>query len=119
MPVIVVEDDGDIREDVADVLRDEGYEVLTAENGYEALTRLRESSKTCVILLDLMMPVMDGVEFRETQLRDPELAKVPVIVLSGAANARQKAADLKAVDILVKPFKLNALLEAVRKVCPC
>ena len=119
MPIIVVEDEGDIREDVADLLREEGYEVVTAANGSEALTRLRESGQACVILLDLMMPVMDGVEFREEQLRDPRLAKVPVIVVSGAANARQKAADLKAADFLVKPFKMNALLEAVGKVCRC
>lgn len=117
MAVLVVEDETEIREDVADVLRDEGYEVVTAANGAEALEHLRRGAPPCVILLDLMMPVMTGPEFRIAQLLDPTVASVPVVVVSGAGNARQKALDMKAVAHLAKPFQLHDLLATVARYC--
>lgn len=117
MAVLVVEDEAEIREDVADILREEGYEVVTAANGAEALERLRAGAPPCVILLDLMMPIMNGLEFRSAQLSDPAVAGVPVVIVSGAGNARQKALDLHAVGHLAKPFQLRDLLATVARYC--
>lgn len=115
--VLIVEDELDIRQDVAEVLRDEGYEVSMAANGAEALARLRAGFEPCLILLDVMMPVMNGVEFRAEQVKEPSLASFPVFLVSGDGSVRQKAADLNAVGYLVKPFRLNDLLTAVARFC--
>jgi CheY-like chemotaxis protein len=81
--LLVVDDDPAIRETLADLLQDEGYVVMTAINGKEALTRLRAgSARPCVILLDLMMPVMSGAEFYAEMRSDPALADIPVVVIS-------------------------------------
>src|SRR5690242_7123757 len=89
--LLVVEDDADVREALIEVLADHGYFALAAANGREALEILRaEGPRPSVILLDIMMPVMDGQQFRAAQLEDPELAAIPVIVLS----AHAKVADL-------------------------
>src|SRR5205085_12014163 len=81
--VLVVEDDHDVREALVEALEASDYHPMAAANGSEALQRLRSGSEPpCVILLDVMMPVMDGREFREEQRRDPALAEIPVVVLS-------------------------------------
>jgi len=116
--ILIVEDDGDIREDLADILRNEGYEVLTASNGQEACDRLRSpSALPDLILLDLMMPIMDGWQFRAEQLKDASLAQIPVIVLSGAVDVRKEAAALGAAGYASKPFKLDVLLSMIRQSC--
>ena len=115
--ILVVDDDKDIRDSVAEVLEDEGYVVSHAANGAEALTRLRARYTPCVIILDLMMPVMDGFEFRHEQLMDPALSRIPVIVLTADANPKQRAATLKALAGLPKPVRVDLLLTAVAKVC--
>jgi CheY-like chemotaxis protein len=79
------------------VLRYEGYSVAAAANGREAIDHLRERGRPCVILLDLMMPIMDGWQFRAEQLRDPGLAPIPVIVISAGADIERKASSLGAV----------------------
>src|ERR1044071_1184503 len=76
--ILVVEDDSAIREVLTDVLESEGYQVLNAANGREAIQLLRSSTLPCLILLDLMMPVMNGWQFRDEQRQDPLLAPVPV-----------------------------------------
>src|SRR4026209_1348307 len=81
-PVLIVEDDEDLREMMAQLLTLEGFVAATVANGREALEYLQHASKPDVILLDLMMPVMDGWEFRRRQQADPDLAPLPVIVLS-------------------------------------
>src|SRR5438128_8871587 len=81
-PVLIVEDDADLRDMMAQLLTIEGFSATTVANGREALDYLTRGDRPDVILLDLMMPVMDGWEFRRTQLADPALADVPVIVLS-------------------------------------
>jgi CheY-like chemotaxis protein len=113
--VLVVEDDVDILRAIVQVLQDEGIAVRAAENGRVALAMLREPSATlpCVILLDLMMPVMDGQEFRAAQLRDPALAPVPVIVLTADGNAVEKAALMNGANALRKPVELETLLATV------
>lgn len=115
--VLIVEDDFDIRHDLATILEDEGYRVVATENGWEALRHLRQSSQTapCVILLDLMMPVMDGWQLRTELLKDPTLASIPVVVLSGAYDAKDTVPG--AAAYLSKPFSMDALLAVVARLC--
>src|SRR5258707_15538086 len=80
--ILVVEDDAMTRESIVDLLGEAGYSVTEATNGAEALEKLRQGPAPCVILLDLMMPVMSGQEFRREQLTDPALAAIPGIVVS-------------------------------------
>jgi len=115
--ILVVDDDDDIRETLQDVLADEGFAVDAAENGKLALTYLEEHDLPCVIVLDLMMPVMGGPEFRERQLRDPRFAGIPVIVLSAAGRAGPVAAALQASVYLPKPTNVQALVDAVARYC--
>jgi CheY-like chemotaxis protein len=115
--ILIVDDDKDIRDSVAEVLEDEGYHVSHASNGAEALSRLRAAGVPCVIILDLMMPIMDGWQFRTEQLQDPQLSDIPVIVLSADGNARQKAVTMKALAGLTKPVRLEQLLSVVQEVC--
>ncbi|MBC7545053.1 MAG: response regulator, partial [Candidatus Sericytochromatia bacterium] len=84
--ILIVEDDIDIRETLAEILADEGYSVASAANGLDAISYLQTEAMPCVILLDLMMPVMSGWEFRAKQQQDPTLAGIPVVVLSGDGN---------------------------------
>lgn len=117
-PLLVVEDDQDIRHALALVLESEGYRVVGVANGQEGLDHLRRGERPCVILLDLMMPVMDGWEFRAQQTGDPSLAPIPVIVISADSKVPQKAAALGAAAYLKKPIDFDALIEAVRRYCP-
>lgn len=113
--VLVVEDDDTIGQIVAEVLVDEGYNVRRARNGFEVLEVLR-GWLPHLILLDLMMPTMDGWNFRAAQQRlGPEVADVPVIVLSGAREVSIRAAELGAREALSKPFELHLVVEAVER----
>lgn len=116
-PVLIVEDDADLREMMAQLLTLEGYHIDTAANGREALEYLHEAPRPDVILLDLMMPIMDGWEFRRRQQNDPALADVPVIVLTALDQAQARANDLNGVDFLKKPLDFDRLLELVRRRC--
>ena len=112
--VLVVEDDEGLRESIAHLLRDEGFEVETAGNGREALELLRRTSVLpSVVLLDLMMPVMDGWTFRTEQLADPRLAAIPVVVLSATHDLSRCAGDLHVEAVLPKPLNPSRLLDAV------
>ena len=112
--VLVVDDERDIRTAVAEILADEGYQVLDASDGAEALDKVR-AFRPQLILLDLMMPRMNGWEFRAAQQGDPDpaVAKVPVIVLSALALGRTGMLD--AEGYLRKPFDLDELLRAVKR----
>ncbi|MGQ0505366.1 MAG: response regulator [Myxococcaceae bacterium] len=112
--VLVVDDDPDILEALSEILEAEGYEVVRARNGQEALTRL-DSTPPALILLDLMMPVMDGWEFAQRMRQQPAVASIPIIVLSADRNVGTKARDLGAVGHLPKPFELNDLLDMVHR----
>ena len=111
-PVLVVEDDPDIRDATAILLEDEGYRVHQAENGQRALDALASEPLPCLILLDLMMPVMDGHEFLERMAElDPARAKLPVVVMTAAHNPVVP----RALQVIKKPYSVEALLEAVAK----
>lgn len=113
--ILVVEDDAELRELVADVLVDAGYDVAQAANGQEALDYLREpSARPCLILLDLMMPILSGPELLEIMADDRELAALPVIVVSAVAE-RGTAPGVK--RFLRKPVSSAALRKAVAEYC--
>lgn len=114
-PVLIVEDDADLREMMAQLLALEGFAAATVSNGREALAYLRTNAAPDVILLDLMMPVMDGWEFRREQQRHSEMAEVPVIVLSALDQAR--TAEVGADAFLKKPLDFDRLLELIRRYC--
>jgi len=114
-PVLIVEDDSDLREMMAQLLTLEGFQSATVANGQEALKYLSRGDTPNVILLDLMMPVMDGWEFRRVQQADPVLASVPTIVLSALDQTR--AVDLKPAAFLKKPLDFDRLLQLVRDYC--
>ena len=115
-PVLIIEDDADLREMMAQLLTLEGYATATVANGREALEYLREGGdKPHVILLDLMMPVMDGWEFRRRMQSNPDIAGLPVIVLSALDQSRAK--DVDAAAFLKKPLDLDRLLRLVRHYC--
>lgn len=114
-PVLIIEDDADLREMMAQLLTLEGFHAETAANGQDALDYLRSGEPPDLILLDLMMPIMDGWEFRRRQAADPSLARVPVVVLSALDPAR--GADLDAAAFLKKPLDFDRLLDLVRRYC--
>lgn len=117
--VLVVEDDEDIRTDLTAILRVKGFAVEEAANGKEALARLRGGERPCLIVLDLMMPVMNGWELRAAMLADRELANVPVVVVSGKGRIPpDEEQTLAPAAVLVKPFELSELLELVARYCP-
>jgi CheY-like chemotaxis protein len=115
--LLVVDDDPGIRESLADLLQEEGYTVMTAINGRDALERLRASGATpCVILLDLMMPVMSGPEFYDELRNDPALAAIPIVVISADGNGLRKAQAM-ASEFIAKPVKIEKVLTAVETHC--
>lgn len=114
--ILVVEDDRDIRESLIEVLEDEGYVVASAGDGREALDLLQHASPPPeLIVLDLMMPVMSGYQFREEQLKRPAFAAIPVLVVTADANARAKAESLAVAGFVRKPLEIVALLDLVRR----
>ena len=117
--VFVVEDDSDICAAMVAALRDEGYAVDSAGNGCEALAALRSQadSPPAVILHDLMMPFMDGREFRREQLRDPLLAAIPVVLFTADPRARRDAPAMQVHVILSKPASLEQILLVVERFC--
>lgn len=112
--VLVIEDDPDIAEAMLDVLMEDGYQVAHASNGREALDLLQSEREPALILLDLMMPDMDGAQFRIAQLRDPRLAQIPVVVLSADRRLAEKARALGIDKFVAKPLGPEQLLTIVK-----
>jgi len=112
--VLVVDDNPEIRSSLEEVLGEEGYAVVGVADGQEALDYLTANEEPRVILLDLMMPVMDGWQFRAEQKKNPKLANIPVIVISAMADAAQ---DIGAERVLSKPLSPEILLRAVKDYC--
>ncbi len=115
--VLIVEDDLDIRDALAQILEEEGYSVQTAANGREALDQLRSGPPPRLILLDLMMPVMNGWQFRAEQRRDPALAAIPVVVISADTNVGDKAKAIGIAEFFRKPIEISGLLQTMEKYC--
>ena len=114
--VLIVEDDIAVRDALAFVLQHEGYETRTAASGAEALEQLRRV-KPDLILLDLLLPTMDGRELRQKLLQDPELAAVPVVVVSAIADLKEEMEALNVAGYLPKTADLASLLDIVRRHC--
>ncbi|MFT3764150.1 MAG: response regulator [Minicystis sp.] len=118
IPLLVIDDDRDVRDAVVESLTDEGYGALEAENGAKALALLRNGARLpCVILLDMMMPVMDGPTFRAAQLDDPRLRGIPVVIMSASPRIESVATDLEATGFLRKPLQLSDLLAVAERFC--
>lgn len=115
--VLIVEDDLDIRQTLGEILDDEGYTPVEVGDGREALQWLRRNPAPRAILLDLMMPVMSGWEFRTAQRRDPVLKDIPVLVVSGAGDVRSETERLHAAGCIPKPIDIVELLAALRDLC--
>jgi CheY-like chemotaxis protein len=113
--VLIVEDDEDVRDFMDVLLRASGYETMTAANGAIGL-EMMEHRRPCLVLLDLMMPVMDGWTFRKRQLADPALATVPVICLTAMYSPSEVRQQLS-VRCLAKPVDFDQLLKEVSDIC--
>jgi two-component system, chemotaxis family, chemotaxis protein CheY len=116
--VMIVDDDPALVDGLSELLEDEGYVVATARDGLDALAQLRAGLRPSVILLDLMMPRMDGWDFRQAQLRDDDLRDIPIVVISAAgfsvASVRAQFGD---IDFVPKPPREGELLDALRRCC--
>ena len=118
MRVLVVDDDTPSVDALRVCSKSAGHRVDCAGNGREALSRLREASGYCVILLDIMMPVMNGYEFREEQLKDPNLASIPVIVVTADGRAREKAQQIGSDVLLPETPRAAGAASRDRSVLP-
>src|SRR4051812_18486264 len=114
MKILIVEDDQEISSLLKQVLEMESYTIFTKENGVEALDFLKKNAPPDLIIIDLIMPMMDGVEFRKNQLKDPLIASIPVLLMTADSNFSAADAELRAVDILKKPLSIDAVLKKIK-----
>ena len=120
--VLLVDDDFATLEAIADFLEEEGFAVVAASNGIDALNQLRSGVRVDVIVLDVMMPMMDGWAFRAEQLADPMLRDTPVVIISASGFTRETLRrQFKAYDALAKPIEIEGFLQTLKDVCtePC
>ena len=114
--VLLVEDDNDIRQTMSEVLEEEGYNVAKARNGREALLQLETNARRpAAILLDLMMPIMDGYEFRLRQQKQPKWASIPVVIVSADRNGRERAREMAVAGYFEKPLNIDELLSLLKR----
>jgi two-component system response regulator MprA len=116
-PILVVDDDAEVREALACLLELNGFSVATASHGEDALEQLRGGLRPCLIVLDLTMPEKDGFQFRREQLQAPELATIPVAVCSAIYDVRHASKLLGADAYLTKPVDVDALMDLVSRHC--
>jgi CheY-like chemotaxis protein len=116
--ILLVDDDAETRGFMATRLNAAGYRVCTASNGREALALLR-NEMPCVMVVDLMMPVMDGAELRRHQQHSPAVSSVPFILLSGSCDAERIARELGIADVMAKPVDTERLLGIIAGHCGC
>jgi CheY-like chemotaxis protein len=114
--ILIVDDDADVRELLRVALETEGYRVACAANGRDALNHLRSHDETCVIVLDLLLPVMDGRQFRRAQLRDRSLAWIPVVLMSGSTDPERAGRELGARRLVRKPLDLDEVKQALSSI---
>lgn len=115
--VLIIEDDPDIRASIQDALEVLGVPALEANDGQQALTLLSKIDPPGLILLDLMMPIMNGWEFRVEQVKNPLIAAIPVVIISADVNLEKKALSMGAVEVLKKPFDFDSLARLVKRYC--
>ena len=115
--ILLVEDEASVREVIEAVLQDEGYRVVCTVHGADALEVLRSGLRPCIIILDLMMPVMDGWQFRECQMSDPELLKIPTVVYSAVGNIDEAVERLNVAGGFQKG-DFGEMLRFVAQFCP-
>jgi CheY-like chemotaxis protein len=115
--ILLVEDDFMLRGSLAAVLQEEGYKVECAANALDALRRLERRPKPSLILLDIMLPYMDGLEFRAVQRSTPDMADIPVIVITAVGVRPDIAAELDLRQSFFKPLERPRLLDAIRRHC--
>jgi two-component system, chemotaxis family, chemotaxis protein CheY len=114
--ILLVEDDEDIARNLRELLEGEGYVVEWAPNGRVALDSLRGTSDLpCLILLDLMMPVMDGYQFRKEQERDPRIERIPVLLMTADGHIEAKKFKVGAKMFINKPVDIDEILRAVQR----
>jgi len=116
--VLVVEDDDDVREALVLLLGSEGVNTVGATDGRDAIDRIKSGFRPSLILLDLMMPVMDGERFLRTRIADPELASIPVVVVSAMQRIRVDPVELRVDEMIAKPVNPSRVLDAVRQYRP-
>jgi CheY-like chemotaxis protein len=112
--ILVIEDDDDIRNAIVDLLETEGYITQSAINGKDALDKLTEISKPCLVLLDMMMPIMNGRQFLDVVMKDSRLAPIPVLIVSAIAD---KSNTQGSVGFLKKPIDIDIVLDVVSQYC--
>jgi CheY-like chemotaxis protein len=118
LTLLVVDDDAHIARALSNLLEDEGYLVVAAENGKRGLELVEAGLRPNAIILDLMMPVMDGWDFRAEQLKDPAIRETPVIVLTATGFSRRTIREqFGGVECLPKPLPTDDLLDTLRRVC--
>ncbi len=117
--VLVVDDYEPNLRGLGALLKSAAYSVVSASNGRDALMHLRSTADTCIIVLDLSLPQMDGTQFRVAQLRDRSLAWIPVVVLSGSIDGAVRARELGARAFVPKPVDLDRLRAALRRIGCC
>src|SRR3982751_4602282 len=119
MSILVVDDEAPVRAVVMALLEDTQYDVIGAANGRDAVACLwRHPSRFQLVLLDVMMPYMSGWEVMRTMQTDPELASIPVVIMTAGANVRQQALDRGAAGYLSKPLDFDQLLNIAERFCP-
>jgi CheY-like chemotaxis protein len=116
-PVLVIDDQEDVREGLRMILETEGWTVETACDGREALNKIAGGLSPCIVLLDLMSPVMNGIEFRRELASHPHLLPIPLLAYSGLKNVREKACQLAANQAVQLPAEIDRLIAAVRQSC--
>jgi len=113
--VLVVDDDAEIRQALAELLEDEDYGVMLAANGKEALDLVAGGQRPDVILLDVMMPVMDGWHFLSARLKYPELVEVPIIIISAGQEAEREAHKVGVFEVARKPLHVDDLIHRIEE----
>ncbi len=118
--ILVVDDEFEFRQCIAELIREEGFEVREVSNGQEALDSLRSQSEQLpgLIILDMMMPVKDGKAFRKEQLSDAKLASIPVMIMTAGTLSAQTVAELNPKVFIKKPIDLEDFLQSVKELCP-
>ena len=112
--ILVVEDDDDIRNAIVDLLETEGYITESAINGKDALDKLSQIDRPCLVLLDMMMPIMNGRQFLDTVMKDSRLAPIPILIVSAVAD---KTNTEGSVGFLKKPIDIDVVLNVVSQYC--